>query len=221
MSDGGAEAASQRSAGGAPVRAARPPVDPGAERPPLQKPGQLDSRLVHEGRVVHLSMERVRFPDGSTGELELVRHSGASAVLPVLDDGDAGDPLVLLLRQYRYATGGELIEVPAGRPDDRDEPWIDVAHRELEEETGYRAGSLEYLGAIWTTPGFTDEKIHLYLARDLQPGTRATDEDEFIEPIRMHLSQAVAAILDGRITDAKSICTLLIAARRFRPASAP
>lgn len=191
----------------------RPP-EPDGERPPLHKPGQLDSRPVHDGPVVNLSVDTVRFPDGSTGELELVRHSGASAILPILEEDEAGDPVVLLLRQFRYATGGELLEVPAGRPDDRQEPWADVARRELEEETGYRAGSLEYLTAIWTTPGFTDERIHLYLARQLTPGTRDMDDDEFIEPVRMRLSEAVRAVLDGRITDAKSICALMVAARR-------
>ena len=165
--------------------------------------------------MVHLSVDRVRFPDGSAGELELVRHSGASAVLPVLDDDGSGDPVVLLLRQYRYATGGELLEVPAGRPDSQDEPWEQCARRELEEETGYRAGSLQYLTGIWTTPGFSDELIHLFLARDLRPGTRSMDRDEFIEPVPMRLSEAVSAIHQRRITDAKSIATLLIAAHHL------
>lgn len=188
---------------------------PGAERPPREKPGQLASRPIHRGRVVDLAMDTVRFPDGSTGELELVRHSGASAIVPIIDDSDPRDPEILLLRQFRYAAGGELFEVPAGRPDADDEPWPLCARRELEEETGFRAGSLEYLSAIWTTPGFTDEKIHLFLARNLSAGTVATDADEFLSVVRMKLSAALDLIDRGEITDAKSICALTLAARRL------
>jgi ADP-ribose pyrophosphatase len=190
-------------------------TSPGSRRPPREKPGQLGSRQIHEGRVVDLSMDRVRFPDGSTGELELVRHSGASAVVPIIDDSDPADPEILLLRQFRYAAGGELYEIPAGRPDSDTEPWEVVARRELEEETGYRPGSLEYLTGIWTTPGFTDELIHLFLARDLEEGTVKTDADEFLSVVRMPLSRALELIDRGEITDAKSICGLTLAARRI------
>ena len=190
--------------------------EPGAERPPREKPGQLGSRPIHRGRVVDLAMDTVRFPDGSTGELELVRHSGASAVVPIIDDSDPDDPQILLLRQFRYAAGGELFEIPAGRPDSDTEAWDACARRELEEETGFRAGSLEYLTGIWTTPGFTDELIHLFLARDLTPGTVATDDDEFLATVRMRLSEALSLIDLGEITDAKSICALSIASRRIR-----
>lgn len=189
----------------------------GADRPPREKPGQIASRHVHRGRVVDLAVDTVRFPDGSTGDLELVRHSGAAAVVPLIDESDPADPVLLLLRQFRYATGGELFEVPAGRPDSDDEPWETCAHRELEEETGYRAAQMEYLTAIWTTPGFSDEIIHLFLARDLGPGRLSTDSDEFIQPpIRMPLSEALDRIDRGEIRDAKSICAIAIAARRLR-----
>lgn len=194
--------------------------DPGARRPPREKPGQVDSRPIHRGRIVDLALDRVRFPDGSTGELELVRHSGAAAVVPIIDHSDPVDPELLLVRQYRYATGGELFEIPAGRPDSDHEPWEVCARRELEEETGYRAGSLEYLTAIWTTPGFTDELIHLFLARDLTEGVVATDADEFVEPVRMRLSEALQRIDRGEIMDAKSICAISIAARRLGAAPA-
>lgn len=188
---------------------------PGSKRPPREKPGQLGSRPIHRGRVVDLSMDSVRFPDGSTGELELVRHSGAAAVVPVIDDGDPADPEILLLRQFRYASGGELYEIPAGRPDSDTEPWEECARRELEEETGYRPGTLEYLTGIWTTPGFTDELIHIFIARDLQEGAVNTDADEFLSVVRMRLSAALALVDSGEITDAKSICGLSIAARRI------
>mgnify|MGYP000647506442 CR=1 FL=1 len=102
-----------------------------------------------------LSVDTVRFPDGSVGELELIRHRGASAVLPLLDSPEAEDPDVLLVRQYRYATGGFVYEVPAGMPDRPGEPWDDCARRELEEETGYAAAAFQRLTRIFTTPGFT------------------------------------------------------------------
>jgi ADP-ribose pyrophosphatase len=173
------------------------------------KPGQVHSRPVHDGRIVHLSVDTARFPDGSTGELELIRHSGAAAVVAILGDPDAPDPDVVLLRQFRYAAGGELFEVPAGRPDGPGEPWEDVAARELEEETGYVAGRLEWLTTIYTTPGFTDERIHLFLATGLTQGTTNLDHDEFVEVTTMPLSAVLAAIQNGRLIDAKSLSALL------------
>ncbi len=167
---------------------------------------------IHSGRIVDLSIDTVRFPDGSIGELEFIRHSGASAVLPVLDDPSVADPTILLIRQYRYASGGHLFEVPAGRPEFPGEDWADCARRELEEETGLVAGTLEYLTSIFTTPGFTNEQIRLYLATDLVAGTRQLDQDEFVEPVPMPLSEALTRIRDGQIQDAKTICTILYAA---------
>lgn len=180
--------------------------------PPGHKPGQLDSRPIHRGRIVDLAIDTVRFPDGSTGELEIIRHSGAAAVLPVLGDPAGPDPSILLIRQHRYAAGGNLLEVPAGRPDRPDEDWEDVARRELQEEAGLVAGKLTHLTTIFTTPGFTDERIHLYMATELTRGQQSLDRDEFLEPVTMPLSQALEHIRQGEITDAKTICTLLYAA---------
>jgi ADP-ribose pyrophosphatase len=173
-------------------------------------PDQLHSRTVHVGRVVHLSMDTVRFPDGSTGELEMVRHSGAAAVLPVIHDGTDG-PRVVLVRQYRYAAGGEILEVPAGRPDVPGEEWESCARRELEEETGLRARTLRRLGSILTTPGFTDEEIHVFMATELSPGQSAHDQDEFLAPVEMTLAEAMTMVRDGEIRDAKTICALALA----------
>ena len=188
--------------------------------PPDEAPGRLASRLVHDGRIVRLSVDTVRFPNGSVGELEMIRHSGAAAVLPILGARGESDPEVLLIKQYRYASDGYLYEVPAGRPDRLGEDWELCARRELEEETGYRAGSLERLTAIYTTPGFTDELIHLFVAYDLTEGAHAREEDEFIELVHLPLSSAVGMIRDGRISDAKTICTLLYA-HAFVVANAP
>ena len=175
-------------------------------------PGRISRRPVHRGRVVDLGIDTVRFPDGSTGELEMIHHSGAAAVLPILSDPAGDDPQIVLVRQYRYAAGGWLYEVPAGRPSRPGEPWDECARRELLEEAGLIAGELRYLTAIWTTPGFTDEKIHLFAALNLTEGETSYDEDEFIERKAMPVSQALRMIQDGEITDAKTMCTLLYAA---------
>lgn len=171
----------------------------------------LSSRSIYKGRVVDLSVDTVRFPDGSSGELELIRHSGASAVLPVLSDPAGDDPQILLIKQFRYAAGGSMLEVPAGRPDRPGEPWEEVARRELEEETGLIADTLTPLTTIFTTPGFTDERIHLFMATHLRTGRQSLDLDEFLEPVKMPLSRALELVRDGEISDAKTICTLLYA----------
>ena len=179
------------------------------------EPGLIERRTVHRGRVVDLGVDTVRFPDGSTGELEMIRHSGAAAVLPVLSDPDGPDPQIVLVKQYRYAAGDWLYEVPAGRPDRPGEPWEECARRELREETGLEAGELRRLTAVWTTPGFTDERIHLFVATGLTAGQTRFDADEFMETVTVPLSEALRMVRDGEITDAKTICALLYAAGFF------
>lgn len=176
-----------------------------------QKTGMISRRPVHKGRIVDLSIDTVRFPDGKTGELEMIRHSGASAVIPVLNP-DAEDPQIVLVRQYRYAAGGYMLEVPAGRPDKQGEDWEVCARRELEEETGMVAGNLTKLTTIFTTPGFTDEQIHLYMATDLKTGTSKLDDDEYLGAEVFLLSDVLEMIRSGEIQDGKTICTVLYAA---------
>ena len=180
------------------------------------RPGLLHRDPIHEGRLLRIHLDQVRFPDGSHGSLEMIHHPGASAILPFVDDPWSPDPRVLLLRQYRYAAGGPIYEVPAGIPDDPREPWEACAHRELEEETGFRAGELRYLTRIYTTPGFTDEVIHLFAAWDLRPGTEGRDADEFIEVETLPLSDALELARSGHLVDAKSLATLLYAEAFFR-----
>lgn len=176
------------------------------------EPGELSSRAVHDGRVVKLSVDTVRFPDGSTGELEMIRHPGASAVLPVVGSLDDPDPEVLVLRQYRYAAGGHIYEVSAGLPEGPDESWERCAHRELEEETGFRAKRMTPMTRIFTTPGFTDEVIRLFVAEGLERGEANLDEDEFVEVLRLPFSEVVEMVRRGDITDCKTVATVLYAA---------
>jgi ADP-ribose pyrophosphatase len=163
-------------------------------------------RPIYEGRIVNLGLETVHLPNGHELELEVIRHSGASAVVPVLPDGQ-----VVLIRQYRHAGGGFLLELPAGRLEPGEAPE-QCAARELREETGYTAGAWQYLLPLLTTPGFTDEVIHLYLARDLVPGDTAHEADEFIERMPMPLSDALGRVLTGEIRDGKTIAGLFAAA---------
>lgn len=163
----------------------------------------LERKKVYDGRIVRLSVDRVRLPNGNETELEMIRHMGASAMVPVDVDGN-----VLMVRQYRYATGGWLLEVPAGKLDGG-EPPEQCALREVEEETGHRPGRLVPLGRIWTTPGFTDEQVWLFLALDLQSTRQNLQDNEVLSVERIPLAEAVDMARDGRICDAKSICALL------------
>ncbi len=175
------------------------------------EPGKVSSRRIHTGRIVHLDVDTVRFPDGSTGELEMFRHPGASAVVPFLSDPAGADPQVLLIRQYRYASGGYLYEIPAGRLDAGEDP-ADCARRELKEETGCSAERVDRLTTIFTTPGFCDEQIHLFMAVGLTQGEHAREKDEFLEVETMPLSRALGMIESGEIRDSKTVVGLLYAA---------
>jgi ADP-ribose pyrophosphatase len=182
---------------------------------PETGPGLIQSRVIHDGRVVHLSMDRVRFPDGSVGELELIRHRGASAVVPFLGDPLDPDPKLVLIHQYRYAAGGFVYEIPAGIPSDG-EAWEECAARELEEETGYAAGSLELLTRFLTTPGFTNEEIHLFQATGLSKGDVRRDADEFMEVVELPFSRVLELVREGVIRDGKSLVGILFADRARR-----
>lgn len=173
--------------------------------------GRISRQPIYRGRIVDLSVDTVRFPGGSTGTLELITHPGASAVLPFVDFPLAADPRIILVHQYRYAAGGRLYEVPAGIPNDQDEPWVDCARRELSEETGLAADEMRYLSCILTTPGFTDERIHLFAATGMRPTPANRDHDEFIEVVEVRRSRALEWIRRGEITDAKTVATLLFA----------
>jgi ADP-ribose pyrophosphatase len=167
-------------------------------------------RDVYKGRVVHLSVEDIVLPNGHRMEIEIVRHPGASAVVPLTAEGE-----VILIRQYRHAVGGDILEVPAGKLDPGELPET-CAARELTEEAGVVAGRLMRLASIVTTPGFTDEVIHLFLAEELAPAATAHGADEVITLLRRPLSECLAMIARGEITDAKSICALFLADREVK-----
>jgi ADP-ribose pyrophosphatase len=176
------------------------------------EPGRISSRRVYSGRVVSLDVDTVQFPDGSTGDLEIIRHAGASAVVPFLSDAHSEDPEVLLIRQYRYAANGYVYEIPAGLLNEGETPE-DCARRELKEETGYTAAEIFPLSTFFTTPGFTDERIHLFAATGLKPGQSELESDEFVELHPFRLSAAIRMIESGEIVDGKSMIALLLAAR--------
>ena len=169
---------------------------------------QLATRRMYSGKVVRLDVDTVRFPDGSTGELELIRHPGAAAVIPCASDPAGPDPTILMIRQFRYATGGDLWEIPAGTLAPGEAPEA-CARRELLEEVGVTAERVERLTSIWTTPGFTDELIHLFWATGLTVGAAAREPDEFIEVVPRPLSQVLSGIRDGEVRDAKTVAAIL------------
>jgi len=162
----------------------------------------IAARSVYRGRIVNLNLETVALPNGATVEMEIIHHPGASAVVPLLPDGR-----VVLIRQYRHAAGGYIYEVPAGKLNPGEAPEA-CARRELEEEIGYRATTLTPLLSILTTPGFTDERIHLFVATGLLPGRQALDADEILEAVTLPLEEALAWIASGAIQDAKTIIAL-------------
>ena len=157
---------------------------------------------IYKGTVVTLNVDTVRLPNGHTIDLEVIRHPGASAVVPLKEDGT-----VVLIRQFRHAANGFIYEIPAGKLHPKEDP-LDCAARELEEEIGYKAGRFELLSSIFTAPGFADEVIHIYLATGLTIGTQNLDQDEVLEVVEMPLRVAIAKIEDGTIRDGKTIVGL-------------
>jgi ADP-ribose pyrophosphatase len=175
--------------------------------------GLRATRSVYRGRVLDVREDTVRLPNGSETVLEIVRHRGAAAVLPLYgrEECPSGTgPDVVLLSQYRYAAGGMLWEAPAGKLDEGESPES-CARRELEEEAGIVAGRLIRLTPLLTTPGFSDERVFLYFATELRDGRQDLEEHEVLECHRMPLSQAVEMVESGEIVDAKTVSLVLMA----------
>ena len=160
----------------------------------------LSEKQIYKGKLLDVRKYEVVLPNGLKSGREVIKHIGASAVLAVDDEKN-----IILVRQYRFAAGDHLMEVPAGKFDRYGEDPLECARRELEEETGKKAEFWNYLGYILTTPGFTDEKIHLFLAKGLFDGKTNPDSDEFIQIIRVPLDEFEKMITQGTINDAKTI----------------
>lgn len=167
----------------------------------------IESQTLYRGRVVTLRIDTVRLPNGHIARREIVEHRGAVAIVPLLDENT-----VLLIRQYRQAVGETLLEIPAGTLEPG-EPPDRCAERELQEETGYRAGKLRRLFSQYLAPGYSQEVLHVYLAEQLTPTRQQTDEDEAVELAPTPLEQIAPMILKGEIKDAKTIAGLLMTLR--------
>ncbi len=167
-----------------------------------------DKKEIYKGRVVALSVEEHTLPDGRSARFEIVRHPGGACALPLLEDGR-----VMLVRQFRPPVGRMVLELPAGKLDAGEPPEVCI-RRELQEETGYRAGRIEKLGEMLTAVGFCDERIHIYLARDLEPVGQALEPDEYIELVPLPLNEALAMVLSGEIIDGKTQLALLLYSAR-------
>lgn len=166
-----------------------------------------DLRPIYKGKVVQLHLERVRLPNGHLAELEIVRHPGAAAVVPFLDRDH-----VILIKQYRHATGKYLYEIPAGKLMKGESP-LSCARREMEEEIGYRARRFKKLVSVYTSPGFCDEIIHIYMATKLLKTQQNLESCEVLQAIAVSVSKVQAMIRSGKIQDAKSIIGLELAFR--------
>jgi len=172
----------------------------------------LSREVLYTGRVIDLLVDRVEYPSGRTGVREIARHPGGAVAVPLLDDGR-----VILVSQLRYPLGRRVTELPAGKLAPGEDP-MSAAARELAEETGYSAASLEHLATVYTTPGFCDEQLHIYLARGLSliPGGVRREEGELSMTVEeIPLDEAVARAVRGEFPDAKTIIGLLLAEKRF------
>ncbi|PRR80888.1 NUDIX hydrolase [Clostridium vincentii] len=163
----------------------------------------IETKEVYKGDFLVIENLKVKLPDGNVGRRDVVRHPGAVAILAFIDK-----ETILLVEQFRIALNKTMLEIPAGKLEKGEIP-LECAHRELEEETGYKAGKIEYLGTIATGAGFTDEIIHIYKASELFKGIKGGDEDEFIEVTKYKIQEVEAMIKSGEIIDAKTISSLM------------
>ncbi len=160
------------------------------------------------GHIINLRTDTVRLPNGAEAGREVVEHPGGVCVVPLTDNNE-----LLFVRQYRYPYEEVVLELPAGKRDRANEDPLECGKRELTEETGATADSYTFLGRVYPSPGFCNEVIYLYLARGLHFGAAQPDEDEFLEPDRIPLDQAVAMVMNNEITDAKTQIAILKTAR--------
>ncbi len=169
-------------------------------------PERIGRKLIHNGAIVDIYQDRMVLPDGVEENFDFIKHKGAAAVIPVLDDGR-----IVMVRQYRNAIDSYTLEIPAGGLNGADEPTKAAAHRELEEESGYRTDieNVEFLLTLYTTVAFCNEKIDIYVARNLEKTQQHLDDDEFIDVGIYTLDELTDMILTGKIVDAKTIAALM------------
>lgn len=170
----------------------------------MEKFERLDRTLIHKGAIIDYYQDTVKVPNGNIVKWDFIGHKGAAAVVAVNAEGK-----LLMVRQYRNALDRETLEIPAGGLNGVGEPTKEAAARELEEETGYVAGKLELLLTLRTTVAFCNEKIDVYLATDLKPGSQHLDENEFLNVESRDLDELVQMILDCKIQDGKTVSAIL------------
>ena len=164
----------------------------------------LESKRVYEGRIINLRLDSVSLENGSTAMREVVEHPGAVGIVALKENGD-----IVMVKQYRKAVEQVLLELPAGKLEQGEDP-ADCAARELTEETGYTAGDLRYLVSFYTSPGFSNEVMHMFLATDLKEGKNDPDDDEMVETVEISRDRAIDMILKGEIKDGKTIAGILL-----------
>lgn len=164
---------------------------------------RIGRKEVYKGKIFTIVQDEIQFDDGSVAQWDLVVHNGASAVVPV-----TANKQVILVKQYRNAKDGYVLEIPAGKLEEDEDPLV-CAKRELEEEIGFKAGKITKICSMFTAVGFSDERLHLYMAEELQPGKQNFDEDEYIEVVAYPIDEAVEMIFSGEICDSKTIAGLL------------
>lgn len=166
----------------------------------------VSKKTIWRGRAVDFRVDTVKLPNGKKATREFLDHPGAVGVVPFVDDRT-----VAMVRQYRHPVGEVTLELPAGKLDKGENPLACVK-RELAEETGYKAGKISRLIQYWPTPAFANEMLHLYVATDLKPGKMNTDDDEFLQCVKVPFKKALAMALSGEIKDSKTIIGLLACA---------
>lgn len=165
---------------------------------------RINRELIHKGRIIDYYQDTIEVENGNTVKFDFIGHKGAAAVIPVCDDGK-----ILMVRQQRNALDRETLEIPAGGRDSAEEPTIVCAARELEEETGYKSDNLEMLISIYTTVAFCNEKIDIFVARDLKPSKQNLDEDEFIEVEAYDIDELCQMVYDLKIQDGKTVAAIM------------
>ena len=165
---------------------------------------RISGELIYDGIVLHVFRDEIEQSTGMRSVREFVKHNGAVCVIPVTNDGE-----IICVRQYRYAQGRTVLEIPAGKLDTKDEIPEEAAKRELREETGFHAGKLTYLGIMQGSPAILDERIHMYLAEELEGGECEPDEDEILEIVKIPLDKLLDMVMNGEIQDAKTQIAVL------------